>query len=123
MATYSSNTTLKANAAVASTQTITTTNSSTTASATVYTAPASSYSLVQIWYSGAFNGGAVGTMTMTVGGRTIYTATASATGLIQVSVTVGPSQSVVISTSQGTAAGTNTSFRCDVSGVNLINTP
>jgi len=91
----SSNTTIKVNGAVSAT---------TTFSATVYTAPANSYAILNLFTNSSFNG------QILVGGQIV------ANGASQIyTIYVGPSQSV--STLFQT---TGTMY---ISGVNFINTP
>lgn len=122
MATYSSNTTIKLNAAVSATATITT-SSGTSNSATVYTAPASTYAIINLYDVTSTSGAPPSpSFAVSVGGRTFYTAT-TATSTQFTGIYVGPGQAVAISSSQGVGAGSSTSHTCQVSGVNFTNTP
>jgi len=91
----SSNTTIKVNGAV---------SASTSISATVYTAPANSYAILNLFTNGSFNGQVL------VGGQIVNT------GASQINtIWVGPSQSVsTLFVSAGTMY---------ISGVSFINTP
>lgn len=102
MATYSSNTTLKANGAIASS----TTSSTTT---TLYTAPSNGYAqlylAVTAWST---------SLTIQVNGNTIYTF-AAVTGALAVEIFVGPS--AILRMVAGGSCTVNTS------GVEFVNTP
>ena len=94
----SSNTTLKVNAAI---------SASTSISATLYTAPANGYAIVNLTASSSAGG-----TTITIGGRNVISVT-TATVLGQTAY-VGPSQSVVATIGTGNA---------QISGVEFVNTP
>ena len=111
MATYSTNTTLKVNAAVSNTQTRT--GNGTT---TIYTAPANAYSLVNISQAGVNASG----VQFTVGAVTLAFQSATPTTYVFLqNVPVGPGQSVAVTIS-GYTGGTAS---MSVSGVEFINTP
>ena len=102
----SSNTTIKMNAAVSAVGT-----SSGAGATTVYTAPAGTFSIVNVYVSHGANG------SITVGGQSIAAVSGSSNFNLQ-GVYIGPSQSLVINS--GTLGLSNTAF---VSGVNFTNTP
>ena len=104
MATYSSNTTLKMNAAVSATFSVTTTGGS----GTMYTAPATGYAVVNLSAKAA--GGSF-TGYWIVGGRALA-------GDTNVGVFVGPSQTISWQTATYSTTGSVT-----ISGVSFVNTP
>lgn len=106
MATYSTNTTLKVNSAIAN-------NRSTTGN--LYTASSTGYAVVMIGYSGStlntvgsisIGGMIVFSVSATIGTPTVYLG----------QFYVGPSQTVAITVTSGT-------FIVSVAGVEFINTP
>lgn len=96
MATYSSNTTIKVNGAIATSQT-----SGGGATSVNYTAPATGYAIVQAYASGT-------AATVTVAGIAV----GQGTGIY-----VGPGQQIVASASAGTSSVVS------ISGVSFVNTP
>lgn len=101
----SSNTTIKVNAAVSGSGTA---NGSTV---TVYTAPAATFSILNVYISHQGNG------SVSVGGQTIAAISSSGSFNLQ-GVHVGPSQAVQVTSNTLGLANT-----CAVSGVNFTNTP
>jgi hypothetical protein len=102
----SSNTTIKMNTAVAAAGT-----STGAGAVTVYTAPAGTFSIVNVFVTHAASG------SLTVGGQGIAAVSGSSNFNLQ-GVYIGPSQSLVINS--GTLGLNNTA---SVSGVNFTNTP
>lgn len=86
--------------------------SSSGSSGTIYTAPANSYALVDIFW----NAGGANTSSLTVGGQQIVTGPTNGTAGQIVSLIVGPGQTVVATP----VTGTGNTYR--MVGVNLINT-
>lgn len=100
MATYSSNTTIKTNAAISVARTST---------GTFYTAPATGYGIANVFVS-SFGSG---TISVTVGTRVVFTATGVST--LPVTIYIGPSQAV--------ACTISATAQVDLSGVEFLNTP
>ena len=95
----SSNTTIKANGAVAASSSV---------SATLYTAPANGYAVLNLFMSAS-----AGSVSASVGGRTVASFAATQSFSYQ-SVFVGPSQALTCSIGTGSVS---------ISGVEFVNTP
>lgn len=108
MATYSSNTTIKINAAIAATVVRTTAGTS-----TLYTnSSATGYAIVQVCFS---NIGTSANPSILVGGATVITLAGS--GNLYGPIYVGPSDSVQFTSS------TNVNVTAHISGVQFVNSP